>query len=357
MVATCAVYSIQSILAKLAERRIPSLEVVAIRSLIAGSMTFATLVRRGLAAPVSEEDQTPSHPSWDVVIFGPRHLRHLVIVRGFFGSVAFSLLYAALPLLPIGEFQAILFINPIVIFLLAYPILGEPVGLIEAVAVCFSFIGTLCIVRPSIIFGDADRTQNEAKDKALGTAFALSGALLVAVVMVTVRFIGKRVQSVVLAFSFHSFSCVFGATLLLLGAQQAVWPSLEDALYLGGVSVSSFFGQIMLNYSYSTLPASRASSLNYLQVAFSFLLGWIFLGEVALPWSIIGSILIMLSGGMVTYFRETTKSGGACPAEPVPVVVSGGEKEQSNDNGGVLELIDGGSPGGSMAQCNESSDV
>eukprot|EP00617_Octactis_speculum_P015407 CAMPEP_0185764074 /NCGR_PEP_ID=MMETSP1174-20130828/22985_1 /TAXON_ID=35687 /ORGANISM="Dictyocha speculum, Strain CCMP1381" /LENGTH=65 /DNA_ID=CAMNT_0028446437 /DNA_START=329 /DNA_END=526 /DNA_ORIENTATION=+ len=65
----------------------------------------------------------------------------------------------------------------------------------------------------------------------------------------------------------------------------------------------------------------------------------------------------MLSGGMVTYFREKTKSGGTCPAEPVPVVVSGGEKEQFNDNGGVLELIDGGSPGGSMAQCNESSDV
>ena len=70
-------------------------------------------------------------------------LRSVVSARG-----APCLNFAALKYLPITVTTTIAFAQPIVITLLAIPILGEVVGIRRLIAVCVGFVGVLVVVQP-----------------------------------------------------------------------------------------------------------------------------------------------------------------------------------------------------------------
>ena len=115
----------------------------------------------------------PKHPWWTAL------RTVMVVVTGTSAFFAFTLL-------PLAQTYAILFAMPLLITLLAIPLLGERVGPRRGVAVAVGLAGVLIVLRPG------------SGDLGLGHLAALIAALSGAVAAVIIRKIGDAERSAVL---------------------------------------------------------------------------------------------------------------------------------------------------------------
>eukprot|EP00240_Pyramimonas_obovata_P015574 CAMPEP_0118949766 /NCGR_PEP_ID=MMETSP1169-20130426/50206_1 /TAXON_ID=36882 /ORGANISM="Pyramimonas obovata, Strain CCMP722" /LENGTH=277 /DNA_ID=CAMNT_0006896459 /DNA_START=34 /DNA_END=863 /DNA_ORIENTATION=+ len=199
------IYALQSVVSKMVEKTIPSMEVVMVRSFFGGLITLATIILR-THNNVSKNVEGASW-GWPIVL-GQRKHRWLLLTRGLTGSIAFSLAYTALPYLHIGDSTAIFFLHPVFTALLSGPVLNEKSGLGDIPAVVLGILGTVLIVQPPSIFHflgmipdaeaaghQADESTEPTVDVALrwtGSVMMLVSSLLCSCAMLTVRKIGKR---------------------------------------------------------------------------------------------------------------------------------------------------------------------
>ncbi|KAJ8612692.1 hypothetical protein CTAYLR_008953 [Chrysophaeum taylorii] len=288
MVACTVIYAFQALVAKIVERRITALELVTYRSVLAGLASLRVLLKTRRIGRLDER------------MFGPRDVRHLVVLRGVVGSAAFVVLYVALHMIGVGEHTAILFTNPIWITLLS-PVLGEKLTVASCVSILCGAVGALLVSQP---FNDRHNTKTHD----VGALLALLGAFLVAATMVVVRVVGPRAPALCLAMSFHLFSAAIGSNALAFGIQQpTLVADFRNAFLVVLVSFTSFVGQPLLNHSFQHLPAMRAASLNYLQLLWAFGLGIIFNRERPEIPQFVGAALIT-SGGLAAASTRRTSS-------------------------------------------------
>jgi len=121
----------------------------------------------------TEANLLPTHPWWSLA----RTLASVV--------TAFTVFYA-FSVLPLAQTYAILFAAPLLITVLAIPLLGEKVGWRRGLAVLVGLAGVIVVLRP----GETDLS--------LGHLAALVGAVSSALASVIVRKIGREERSVVL---------------------------------------------------------------------------------------------------------------------------------------------------------------
>ncbi len=121
----------------------------------------------------SDGNLIPKHPYWTA-------LRTLAaVLNGITGFYAFSVL-------PLAQCYAIIFAMPILITLLAIPILGEKIGIHRGLAIFVGLVGVLIVLRPGQL------------PLGLGHLSALMAAFLGATTSVIVRKIGHEERSIVL---------------------------------------------------------------------------------------------------------------------------------------------------------------
>ena len=84
-----------------------------------------------------------------------------------------------------------------------------------------------------------------------------------------------------------------------------VWPRPIDWLLLAAVGAATQVGQVFLTMGLSLEMASRATTINYLQVAFAMLWQLAVFGELPTLWTLGGASLIL--GGTLLVARATGK--------------------------------------------------
>ena len=293
------ILAFQNIVAKTVERNVPPMQVVFVRSLLSGMVTFGTIYRRHTTSPNYDRNARLTLETF----VGDRALWHLCAIRGVVGSIAFSLAYISLTYLTVGDSVAIFFLNPIFSAFLAWPVLGEAVGPVEGLAILCGLIGTLLIVKPPAVFGPMLRALGK-EETAIGTTpdptgvvITLFSAACCSVAMVTIRTIGKRVGALSLAGWFHACSTVIGAVSMLARWPLApVMPSPTEWALLILLAATSFFGQLSLNYGYSHLPTLVASAMYYLMVVWSAVLGVLVMREGMDAYGAAGAAVICAGG-------------------------------------------------------------
>ena len=104
-------------------------------------------------------------------------------------------------------------------------------------------------------------------------------------------------QRAALAVWFHGCSAVLGfVSVTSAWPLPPVWPTAHEWGLLILISLTSFVGQLSLNYGYSHLPTLTASALYYLMVAWSALLGWAMMGERVDAYGALGAVAICVGG-------------------------------------------------------------
>lgn len=222
----------------------------------------------------------PRHPWWTA-------LRTLsAVVTGAMGFYAFSKL-------PMATCYAIFFAMPLFITLMAIPLLGEKVGIRRGIAVMVGLLGVIVVLRP----GSGDGFS-------LGHLAALGAATTGSLSSIIVRKIGRDERSVVLML--YPMVLTFIVTGALMPFVYQPMPVNDLAL----TAVMAFLGTLGALASiaaYRIAPAIIVAPMQYSQIIWAVIYGWLFFGESVDFYTAAGSSVIIASGIYIV-LRESTPS-------------------------------------------------
>lgn len=210
----------------------------------------------------------PVHPWWTA-------LRTLAAILT--GSSAFY----AFSVLPLAQTYAILFSAPLLITVLAIPVLGERVGGHRWAAVIVGLAGVLVVLRP----GSTDLT--------LGHAAALTAAVCGAFASIVVRKIGRDERSAVLLL--YPMMANFVLMAILLGFVYRPMP-VEHLGLVGLMAILSFIAGVLLIAAYKRGDAAIVAPMQYSQIIWAAAYGLFFFEENTDRFTWIGAAIIIASG-------------------------------------------------------------
>lgn len=207
--------------------------------------------------------------------------RTLLIRRGAVTLAAWVCYFSAARLLPLGELVTLYFTAPLIVTLLASPLLGERVGLVRWMAVWLGFAGTLLAAGPTGLAMSP------------GTLLTLVGALLWAYGVILTRQIARQESSLTQMFWNNSFFLALTGIACAFGWHT---PGLLDIGLLLLVSALGGLGQFCLFESARHVPASVTAPLEYTTLIWAFLLGFVVWGDVPRPTLFVAAGLIGTAG-------------------------------------------------------------
>lgn len=224
----------------------------------------------------------PRHPWWMA-------LRTLASV-----ATAVSAFYA-FTVLPLAQTYAILFASPLLITILAIPVLGEKVHLRRWLAVVVGLTGVMVVLRP----GSTDLT--------LGHAAALTAAVGGSVASIIVRRIGADERPVVMLL----YPMV--ANFILMGIALAFVYVPMPIEHLGLVALVAAFawtaGRCIIA-AYQAGEAAIIAPMQYSQIVWATLYGALFFNETIDKSTLIGAGIIIASG-LYIVLRESRSDGSS----------------------------------------------
>lgn len=206
----------------------------------------------------------------------------LQIARSTLLLLATIAFFSALRFLPLAEASAISFLAPMLMVLLARPLLGETVTPARWIAVAAGFAGVLLVTRPgSAAFHPA---------ALLMLGMALCNALYQ---LLTRKLQGDSAYTTL----FHSGvvgTIAFTALLPLLAPHPL--PSAGDAMLFLLLGVLAGLGHWCIITAFLQAQASQLTPFGYLQMVWPLVFGWLLFGQFPDRVSIVGMAVILASG-------------------------------------------------------------
>ncbi|WP_127116078.1 DMT family transporter [Shimia sediminis] len=250
------------------------------------SLMSFPLVTLMLVRDPTQGNLRPLHPWWI-------SLRSMAMALG--GMCGFY----AVSTLPLAQAYAIFFTIPLLITLLAIPVLGEKVGIHRAVAVLIGLAGVVVVVRPG------------GAELGLGHLAAFVAVFCAATQSVIARKIGHEERRVVmLLFPLAATFLVMAAG---LGYVYVPMP-LIDLAGMGGIAILGFLAAFCLVGAYTLGEAAVVAPMQYSQIIWGLIFGSLLFGETVDRQTLVGAGIIILSG---LYIVVREASGGTSTTTPV----------------------------------------
>lgn len=259
------------------------------------------LVTAGLPALQVVFARYSGHLILSLVLFLPRE--GLVILRSnapkrqalraLFLLVGTALNFIALKYLPITVTTTIMFAGPIVVTLLAIPILGERVGIHRIVAVCVGFFGVVVVMQP------------------WGTGFHPAMFLNVAsMTSAAMYFVMTRMLAGIESNATSQIWVSGIATLCLipLVVTDWTWPTAHvDWAFFVLIGIFGGTGHILVTAAHRMADASILAPVIYIQLFLAAFAGIIFFNTWPTIWTL-GGGLIIICAGIYIWHRERSKN-------------------------------------------------
>ena len=209
-----------------------------------------------------------------------------------FGSTVCN--FFALQSLPITVTTTIMFAGPIVVTLLAIPILGEKVGLRRIAAVCTGFVGVLVVMQP------------------WGAEFHPAMMYsLAALVIASMYFIMTRMLAGVETNATQQVWSAGLASVVLAPFAASVWIWPESGVewlvmfLIGGFGMT---GHILVTIAHRWADASILAPMVYSQIFLAAIAGIVVFATWPTVWTL-GGGLIIIGSGLYIWHRERQKAG------------------------------------------------
>jgi drug/metabolite transporter (DMT)-like permease len=226
-----------------------------------------------------------------LAIFAPRHGRQLFVTRrtGLVmvraGCLAAASLFAGLALqrMPVAETMSIVFLAPLGVVLLARPILGERIGIVGWLAAVAGFLGVLLIVRPG------------SGLDAWGVLFAVLCAVVTVAYYLLSRILARSESTMAMLFyTTLAGALVFSAMLPWSWGGPA--PSTLDTVLFAAMGLLAGIGHWLFTAAHRFAPASTLAPVNYLQLVWGGILGWLVFAHVPDALTLAGMAVITAAG-------------------------------------------------------------
>ncbi|MEH6833386.1 MULTISPECIES: DMT family transporter [Falsihalocynthiibacter] len=219
----------------------------------------------------------PVHPWW-------------MLVRTLSAVVTGASAFYAFAHLPLTQVYAILFATPLMITVLAIPILGERVRMRRWMAVIVGLIGVLIVLRP----GDADL--------GLGHLAALMGAIGGSLSSIIVRKIGQEERSVVLLlYPMMGNFLVMGCLMPFYYVPMAPL----DFAAVGAIALLAYIAMMFQIFAYRSGEAVVVAPMQYSQIIWASIYGYFLFNERLDTATVVGAGVIIASG-LYILMRESS---------------------------------------------------
>ncbi|MDM4769901.1 DMT family transporter [Solimonas sp. SE-A11] len=210
----------------------------------------------------------------------------LVLLRACCLGLASLCMTLALQRMPVAETSAIVFLYPILVVLMAGPVLQERVGSLGWLAVAAGFVGVLLIARPG---GGLD---------AAGVVLALCAAILNAIYQLLSRVLASTERAITLQFHAALVGAVcYGMALPWFWTGPV--PPAAHLLLFGCAGVLGGMGHFLVTAAYRHSPASVLAPMQYVQLIWAALLGWLVFSQVPDGLGLFGMIVVAAAGATV----------------------------------------------------------
>ena len=220
----------------------------------------------------------------------------LMIFRGMLLAGVTLLGQTAFRVLPLAETTAIVFVTPLLVALLAGPLLGEAVTRKSWLATLTGLAGVVLITRPG---SDLDP---------YGVACALGAAVCYALYQLLTRKLSPSEPPLRQLF----YTALIGSITMSL-ILPPYWPdsvpSFNQAALIAGLGLCGGTGHFLLIRALRETPASVLSPLLYVQLIWATLLGWLVFGDLPDAWATTGMAVIGASGLSLALGRQKGQQG------------------------------------------------
>jgi drug/metabolite transporter (DMT)-like permease len=205
--------------------------------------------------------------------------------------------FTAIRYLRISELTTINFASPLIVALLAGPMLGEKIGPRRLVAVLVGFVGVLIVTRPG------------------------SGSFQPAALLVVVAALANALYSITTRrLAAHDapettmvYTVLVGAV-IAAGVLPLVWHAPQGAVtwtVIATIAVCGALGHWLLILAHKRCPASVLAPFYYAQLLSAVVIGAVVFGEVPDRWTLIGGSIV-IGSGLYLLYRERVRR------KPVP---------------------------------------
>jgi len=204
------------------------------------------------------------------------------------------LFFAAVKTMTLADATTILYAGPLLIVVLAGPVLGERVGIHRWTGVIVGFVGVVIIVRPGGEFG-------------WGATMAFAAAICYASYAVCTRILGPTESPVSTV-----FYTAFVGTVPLSAAVPFFWstPSGMEWAWLVVPGVLGAIGHYVIFLGYRRAAASALAPFTYTHLIWAALYGFVVFAERPDRWTILGAAIIT-GAGIYVWYREQRRAKAA----------------------------------------------
>lgn len=191
---------------------------------------------------------------------------------------------------PLATGTTIMFLNPILVTILAIPLLGEKVGLRRWAGVVLGFTGALIVVRP---------WEEGLGAYGHGVLFLLAAAFLNANYQILTRKVrGDDPRTSLL------YTAAAGAVVTsLIVPWFWSWPAGFDWLLLIASGLAGGLGHLFLIRAFQAAPASVVAPFSYSSLLWAALFGFVIWGDWPELWTWAGAAII-IGSGLYIFHRE-----------------------------------------------------
>jgi len=258
-------FSLMTLCVKNIDKRIPIYELVLFRSLLSLIITLFIINLKNI------------NP-WG-------NNRPLLILRGVLGTLALVCIFYAIRNMPLSISTVIQYTYPIFISIFAGIFINEKITKNIIIALIIGWIGILVILNPIQLSNINVEIEN------ISILIAFFGAICTALAYVTVKKLSftENVYVIIEYFPLVSF-----ITLLPIVLINWVTPNWNELVWIIGIGLFTQLGQTFLTIGLKNLPASEASTINYLQVLFGSIWGVLFFNEIININFLLGASLVLL---------------------------------------------------------------
>jgi drug/metabolite transporter (DMT)-like permease len=216
------------------------------------------------------------------------------MARSFLMLAATICNFLALKELRLDQTMSIQFVAPLIVALLAGPLLGEWVGWRRLVAILVGFTGMLVMIRPGFVAFQPE------------LLLALCTLACYALVMLLTRYLAQHdAAEVTLVYSLIAGTCFMTPFALV----DWVWPADGFTwLLLASTGLWGAIGHYLFILAYRYAPAPTVAPFVYVQLVSMTTIGFLVFGDVPDRWTLAGAAIIIASGIYLVHRERLVKT-------------------------------------------------
>ena len=265
-------FSLMTVCVKNIDNRIPIYELVFFRSLLSLCITLFIIKIKKISP-------------WG-------NNKPLLIIRGLLGTSALICIFYAIRNMPLSISTVIQYTYPIFISIFAGIFIDEKLNRNLVFALIIGWLGILVILNPNQLSNINTEIEN------IWVSIAFIGSICTALAYVSVKKLAftENIYVIIEYFPLVSLVTLFPIVLI-----KWVTPNLNELIWIIGIGLFTQLGQTFLTKGLKKLPASEASTINYLQVLFGSMWGILFFSEKLNFNFLLGALLVLIG----TFFSTT----------------------------------------------------